>query len=149
MKCKTKADLYREYARVLEMVAAEGNRISTYSCLKYYGASCISEMSFNGAVDEYDFALAIVEGKPVFEGDVLYYQYGGHTLSISINSENIYNWLTFSWTPPKKRTFTLKGEYLPSPTLEGKFKIVLSYHWDTYEQAEQVEQALNKLLGGE
>lgn len=75
---KTKADLFREYARILDF--CERNTISPLDCIKFFTSGKkwvnIKTAEFGNSPDRYKFALGVVEGKPVFEGDTLYTENG-------------------------------------------------------------------------
>ena len=73
------------------------------------------------------FAVAIVEGRPVFVGDTVYdklLEYpliveNGVSLAYGCLRFNEPDWGKLSWVPPKKpRTFTLNGVELPCPGKE-------------------------------
>ena len=66
----TRADLYRRYADVIEM--CEGKNVEPWSCVKIDREVLESQPTFTWPPDNYTFAVAIVEGQPVFIGDVLY-----------------------------------------------------------------------------
>ena len=106
-----KSDLYREYARVIDM--CEGTGLEQFDCMKYMG--CIyrdhngsKNPSFDRPASEFSFALAIVEGKPVFEGDVLYDSKGN---KYNIPSGAEWYWNNYSWTQPKPATITVTIPY--------------------------------------
>jgi hypothetical protein len=68
--CKTKADLHREYARVLDLVKGDVDLAET--CVRFKGhrnlSTCFS-WAFNSTPEKYSFALLLLDGVPVFEGD--------------------------------------------------------------------------------
>jgi len=117
-----KSDLYREWARVLDM--CEGSNVSPYSCVKYQGGILLANPEFSDYPECYEFAVAILEDKPVFVGDKIYanncvsqltvvgkstqqgYIYVGDSVNYDIS--------ILSWNPPKK-TFLLNGVDLPCP----------------------------------
>lgn len=66
----TQAELFEEAARVARMV--EGTGLKYWECVKYGGQIRTSPLTFVESADNYEFALALVEGKPVWKGDVLY-----------------------------------------------------------------------------
>ena len=99
-----KSDLYREYARVIDM--CEGAGIDPRLCWKCLGVIQSCSPLLNATPEEYEFALAIVEGKPVFVGDVLYDSSG---FRCTIGLSDSFAWVTTncSWTPPKPKTITV------------------------------------------
>ena len=70
MTCKDEADLHEEYARVIRM--CKGTKVGQQYCWKYNGEVIGREPFFCWLPARYSFAIAIVEDRPVFEGDVLY-----------------------------------------------------------------------------
>ena len=149
MICKTEADLHDEYARVIRMCV--GMKVKPERCVKNDG-SFGNGWRFDDEPSDYTFALAIVyddklkEDRPVFEGDVLYDRDGNPC----INDTGI-NWdySRLSWNPPKKKTFMLNREELPSPDGGAVFGICVQHKWRSVEDAAKVEAAINKLLSGE
>ena len=153
--CKTEADLHDEYARVLRMCSGTGVRPG--DCWKLDGARQLCRPAFASAPSSYTFALAIVyddvrkEDRPVFEGDVLYDTAGGKWLARNGHQWNYEHGL--SWNPPKKKTFPLNGEELPSPDMAPRlsgYRIAISHlhSWSNLQDAEKVQTAINKLLSG-
>ena len=118
----TKADLHREYARVIDM--CEGTTIYPQDCFKYdnsvYSKNWIGKPTFEGNPDSYRFALGIVEGRPCFYGDTLYNQhgYGPVRQEIFFKLRDTAEW---SWSPPKPKTVMVE-------LLESDAKFWLSLH---------------------
>ena len=146
MICKDEAELHEEYARVIRM--CKGTNVPHWKCvklcgLKYPGKVC----DFTSTPSDYSFALAIVEDRPVFEWDILYNESGG--IYIAEESRWIYSGIfsTLTWNPPKKKTFPLNGDELPSPD-GGGHSLYFSQCWISIEDASKVQDAFNKLLGG-
>jgi len=120
-----KSDLYREYARVIDM--CEGTGLEQFDCMKYMGRiyrdhNGSRNPSFDRPASEFSFALAIVEGKPVFEGDVLYCtaehcwicrQNGTSKFIVGDKSTGGVgpNFDKATWTPPKPKTITVTIPY--------------------------------------
>ena len=102
-----RSELYRECARVIDMCA--GTSISPEDCVKHLGKPLTFWNSSPGyAVEHYtdlEFALAIVEGKPVFEGDVLYDVYGEKFKADNVMAKYLFE--TCTWTPPKPANITV------------------------------------------
>lgn len=104
-----KSDLYREWARVLDM--CEGTNVEPYQCWGYGGFRSTQrhEPSFDETpLEKYEFAVAILEDKPVFVGDTLYHKDHGRPIYVTKAGFDH----NYSWNPPKK-TFTLNGVELP------------------------------------
>jgi hypothetical protein len=77
----TRAQLFREYARVIEM--CEGTSVNPNECVKvrgqvwsnvalYFKGVPRDFLTFTDTPTDYTFALCIVEDKPVFAGDKMY-----------------------------------------------------------------------------
>lgn len=73
-----RSDAYREYARIIDMVS--GHPIHVNHCMRnrYSKAKYIlnDEAMYFVDNDNTEFAVAIVEGRPVFPGDILYDENG-------------------------------------------------------------------------
>lgn len=130
IKMKTE-DLYLEYARVIKM--CEGTEVKPWECVKgkngYYFCDFNTHPGFTSNPDGYEFAVAILEDKPVFIGDTVYAKDGdkytakqdsrgafaqklNDVLWVHIDKDSGY----LTWQPPEpKRTFILNGIELPCP----------------------------------
>ena len=141
-----KSDLYREWARVLDMCI--GTTANPASCWKFNGVFQAVNPDFYGNPGRYEFAVAILEGKPVFVGDKLYLKdthvCGNVTEHWTNINANLYSWTT--------KTFMLNGEELPCPSQSGRHDLYIFgryspvYMFNTQEERDKVEQAINKLL---
>lgn len=138
-KMKNNLDPRREYwGRVHDMVDAynekHGTDVRSWECVRYrgtkFGFQCHpSDMVLSGHVK---FAVAIVEGSPVFVGDTVYDKLLSYPLTVENGDSLIYgtclrfnelDWDKISWNPPKKpRTFTLNGVELPCPVEPKKVR---------------------------
>ena len=59
------SDLFREYARILDL--CEGTTIKPHKCIKNQaGQTFLSTPNFLGKPEDYNFAVAIIDNKPVF-----------------------------------------------------------------------------------
>lgn len=141
-----KSDLYREWARVLDM--CEGTKVDPVDCWKFNGEvknRCISLDSFG----KYEFAVAILEDKPVFVGDVVCHKSGSQHIVAGAANIAIVDWSEYSWNPPNK-TFLLNGEELPCPdNNKGGYQISLlsgRHYFSDFHDAQKVANAFNKLL---
>lgn len=107
----TRASLFREYARVIEM--CDGLDVDPNACVRGGGTSSSFEKAGTPAFTsncEYTFALCILENKPVFAGDRLYY--GEHSGTATACHDDMlftrsdsgvpFGNMTdkFSWNPP-------------------------------------------------
>lgn len=115
-------ELNMEYwGRVVPMVrdynARHNADLKPVGCVKCGGLGILSDHPrFNTPSDDYELAVAILEGKPLFIGDTVYHKQSGikriiNTSELSDDFED-----NFTWQQPKpKRTFTLNGVELPCP----------------------------------
>ena len=144
-----KSDFYREWARVLDM--CEGTGILTKNAWKFEGRFIGSDTPvFIEGHDGYEFAIAILEGKPVFVGDKLFLKNGLCVLAeqcLFMHNE------VMSWNPPKK-TFMLNGVELPAATRGGGLNILeISdthirnfFYFETEQDKNKVMEAIIKML---
>ena len=164
----TRSEVFSELARVSKMI--EGTDLQLHHVAKYRG---VPLQHLGGAdtwlTDQFTFALAIVEGKPVFTGDTLWGSNLGAEVTIMgldiprgylIDSKGNYVRTNLTWKQPK-RTFLLNGEELPLPDSKqptvGKLywfdalfiKEIQEFQWNSAEDREQVQTAILKLLNGE
>ena len=128
-------ELNREYwGRVHDM--CNGTGVKPWECVKQNGRTHFEKHpKFSAQSDAYEFAVAILEGKPVFPGSEIYHKCDGE--KVIITSINTYGEIIveqsdkkkrsvyplddddFTWTQPSKsRTFTLNGKELPCPIVD-------------------------------
>lgn len=98
-----KSDLYREWARVLDM--CEGTAVKPEKCFYVDGfKGCIAVCpQFNKDPNTYNFAVAILEDKPVFVGDTLYHMPTGASCTVEDRPFVKGFPEMFSWNPTKKK----------------------------------------------
>ena len=104
--------IYIEYARVIEMCKGTALEDKPWLCVKFNGTGLFdTHPGFTSDPELYEFAIAILEDKPVFVGDSLYHPSGAKWIVGDTDD------LTgMSWQPPKpKHTFMLNGVELPRP----------------------------------
>ncbi|MGZ5029056.1 MAG: hypothetical protein ACXWAT_00675 [Methylobacter sp.] len=101
-----RSDLFRRYAEVIDM--CEGTNVRPLLCVRVSGENVSTEPCFNGNAAAYTFALAIVEDKPVFAGDVLYDEFGPIQIIDRDNGNNV----TCRSTDPKSRDFYIGAHEL-------------------------------------
>lgn len=139
-----RSDLHREWARVLDM--CDGTEVKPEDCWKYDSGpqlGCLPVLDSDHT--KYQFAVAILEGKPVFVGDNLYWKKDGARFDWASGAlyENL------SWTPPK-RTFMLNGIELPclaQPPADWSLLIGSTVHYfESEDDYNKVRNALNKIL---
>lgn len=119
---KTADDLQEHYWSVIvPMVrkhnAQHGTDVKPWECVRHLDVIFSTHPRFTSSLKHYTFALAILEGKPLFwmgriywaNGDPFTWKTNGHFLD-DLHECN------FTWAPPtKKRTFMLNGVELPCP----------------------------------
>ncbi len=126
-----KSDLYREYARVVDM--CEGTNVRPNTCVDLDGSRTDHFDNFTSNPDDYTFAITIIEGKPLFAGDKLWCISGNQrevTIEKLFNGThlvatdggmfalgNIKRYL--SWNPPKSATITVT---IPRPDTFGEWQ---------------------------
>ncbi len=143
------AERYREYARVLDM--CEGTSVYPWSCVKYMGKPWIMENRLDlDRQGHYDFAVAILEGKPVFIGDVLYHKLT--EIGFDVTGDVTVDSAKHSWNKPK-RTFVLYGELLPMPVNNEQTSSRVHvggelYYFNSHEERNNFELSLNKIIKG-
>ena len=150
-----RSDLFREWARVIDM--CEGTGLDPIECLRIDGIPChLKNPLFNDDPECYVFAVAILEGKPLFVGDEVYWKSAGKKFDWDkglFHAAASYQ-EKLTRTPPA-RTITLNGEKLPAPDSDrGSFLFVAGfgrrkYYFKDHEDMSKVEKAINKLLSGE
>ena len=140
-----KSDLHREWARVLDM--CEGTKVDPNVCWGFWGnRTDQGAPEFIQDPERYEFAVAILEDKPVFVGDKIYSKIRGGMVTVTgpISNSGYY-----SWNPPKK-TFMLNGEELPCPDgNKGGYQISLlngRHYFSNFHDAQKVANAFDKLL---
>ena len=146
-----KSDLHREWARVIDM--CEGTNVDPGDCLRIDGAPChLRYPLFGDNPDSYTFAVAILEGKPLFVGDEVYWKNGKDRFDWDRGEMDDYQESLTRVDP--KYTITLNGEKLPAPD-NGSFYLYIGgfnhiqYGFKNGEDLIKVESAINKLLRGE
>ena len=142
-----KSDLYREWARVLDM--CEGTNVSPNICWGFEGIrtyKCAPELieDPNG----YEFAVGILEDKPVFVGDRVWSEFIDDWYIIT---NAAINFNCMSWNP-KKKTFMLNGEELPCPIKDAErtYGFTLGdrrvHFFDSKDKCNTVLDAIDRLL---
>ncbi len=146
------AILIEKYAKCIRICI--GTNVCPWECVKYRGNFVSSMMPyFDGDFDEYNFAIAIAENKPVFVGDVLYdmaYKNIGENCARVIIEDDIHIIKNnrFSWNPPKPTTFEFNGKTLPLPTKTGTWKVMMESDcgWTTYADMRTVTESIYEYI---
>lgn len=146
-----KSDLFREYARVMDM--CEGTGVDPFHCVKVRGARCICrglvpQPTFVEDPKHYEFALAILEGRPVFKGDRLYFKGLDNSTFAWGGDDSLFDY-ELTWTRP--RTFTLNSEVLPCPYERGEtphwLRIsAMDFYFTTEGERNKVRNTIQKIL---
>lgn len=99
---RTLKTLYLEAARVVELEEKSHGIYPIKYRGKFYNSETLlsSHINWLPYIDEIKFALEVVEGKPVFVGDVLYTEL--HGSQVFVKERTICQGLV--WNPPKPRT---------------------------------------------
>jgi len=82
---KTKAMLHREIAKAYDMIEEYPNLTIT-QCFKHLDAIYIYSTTFSDEPQSYELCIGIVEGTPVFSGDVVYSQDGFKFVADSVKN---------------------------------------------------------------
>jgi len=111
-QCKTQADCFRELARVMDMV--KPSLVSWRECLTHNGFQSMlcNSTTIPDFIDSqnWTFAIAIVEDKPVFVGDTLYQiGYG----KVAADGNNVHQASQFHWNPPAPKKPPLPESFIP------------------------------------
>jgi len=143
-----KSDLHREWARVLDM--CEGTKVDPNVCWGFWGnRTDQGAPEFIQDPGKYEFAVAILEDRPVFVGDTVLNKDTGAKYTISeLSAESMMK--NYSWNPPKK-TFVLNGVELPCPR-RGEKAVYQSFlgskirFFESSEDRLKVIKAIDNLL---
>lgn len=147
-KMKTKRELNLEYwGRIHDM--CDGTDVKPWECVKFEGHIQLAQPVFGGDPSCYEFAVAILEGKPVFVEDIIYMKEDGTEYKVTFPYG--FDSSKFTWTKPtKNRTFTLNGAEFPCPVKEDDGNcIVLGgkiFYFHDADSREIVTKHLVKIL---
>ena len=156
-----KSDLHREWARVLDM--CEGTKVDPNVCWGFWGnRTDQGAPEFIQDPGGYEFAVAILEDKPVFVGDKVYgavsgdafiAESGGYRSKHNELIAYMCDFFKFAWNPPKK-TFMLNGVDVPCPIMKSHKNILelkannthCFFYFDTVSDADKCRSVLFKIL---
>lgn len=130
----TKEELYLEYARCINM--CKGTEVKPWECVLMKLADGFSlyrrenmHLAFDGDPKNYKFAIFLLEGKPVFPGDILYLNGDGLQYEVYKNGyipkdevsdafikADWQNFLclsrhTWSWSPPQPQEYVINVQF--------------------------------------
>jgi hypothetical protein len=150
----------RTYSELLRLAAETWDMCQLYGidfnrCVKLDGIKFgrAIKVAFDDVPDKYEFAIGIVERKPVFEGDLLYTK--EHNNSVYAKKEMHFYDKFYTWekNKPVKKTFSLNGVYLPSPmsfdNSNNDFYFVFSgirFSFESIYDMEEVRTAIRIML---
>ena len=152
MTTKTQRELNLEYwGRIHDMCDAynkqHGTSIKTQDCVKNRGNVWSLPIKHPVFDDKnYNLAVAIMEGKPVFVGDKIYSKRTGQDITVT---EGFLSAIDYTLTQPQKRTFDLNGQQLPCPSKDDNYPLEILgefYYFESREDRNKVAKAINDLL---
>ncbi len=157
MSTRKRSDLFREYACVIDM--CESTEVTTKQCVRIHQQGhgdtfmAISEgysPEFTDPPNNYTFAVAILEGKPVFMGDVVYDKLSGSPYTVNPASSFCNLHRGFTWSKPK-RTFALAGHEVPIPTYATSSKTWkqvgdMKYYFDSSDDANSFSLSIQAII---
>lgn len=156
-------ELYLKYAEVIKMCECTKLENTPWVCVKWRGSPfVVGHPKFINPLEEYEFALAIVEDKPVFFGDNVFVKDNKYPY---VNWENFEYWKNqvkvlskaWTWQEPKKK-FKLEGYEFPCPNEVSEFWSLKSLNrifiidnnniflFDTEEEAKLVKDTLIRIF---
>lgn len=141
-------DLYLKYAEIIKMCQGTALDNTPWVCVKI-SDGFESHPRFTQRPERYKFAIAILEDKPVFVGDVLYSNIGLRYIVTDRDTKATI--CLMNWQQPKpKRTFELRGVELPCPVKYPTNNFIrlgiCLFSFNAEEDAELVLRELTKIL---
>ena len=123
-QCKTQADCFRELARVMDM--SKDTKLAWQDCIKLDGSDLVkTSCNFPAfTIREFSqpslwsFAIAIVEDKPVFIGDTLYFMHScleavEYMVHADDNLYTMYRFKDLTWNPSTTKKPVLPEGFIP------------------------------------
>jgi len=109
-QCTTAAQCLKELARVMEQFGIDNPITATKSKYVRYAQEHWSSMPIFNTPSDWSFAIAEVEGKPVFVDSPNLYHKEGSNVPVSYIAINLHkwSWSDFSWNPPKPKTIMVE-----------------------------------------
>lgn len=114
-----KTDLYLKYAEVIRMCRGTALEDKPWLMVKCFGLGFHAHPMFDSNIEGYEFAIAVIENRPVFEGDVLFHKQQGIELTVRASDRVFLNTEEYTWEQPEP-FFRLAGVTMPCPKLYGK-----------------------------
>ncbi len=150
-----KSDLYREWARVLDM--CEGTNVRPEDCWSLNNRKYNERPEFDADPEYFKFAIAILEDKPVFVGDKLYICSDPYPVYANINGgasndHNHYPFQMCSWNTPKNDEVIPKHCGISAngyADIDGTYKLNVSnwtFHYSTSADRDKALAAIKELL---
>jgi hypothetical protein len=156
-KCKTTADVLRRAQDMVDM--CKGTEVVWHRCIKHRSIPFCYFPDFSDIPESYDFAHCLLDGKPVFTGDVVYGKSGsaytiksdgklklGDIGSVDFDPDN------FTWTKPTPRKMIeINGDKFPAPDygrVAGYYIRIYNkeYFYKDESERDEVATALQKLM---
>ena len=147
-------DLYLKYAEIIKMCQGTALEDTPWLGVRFNGSEFYDHPRFDTLAKNYQFAVAILEDRPVFPGDILCFKPSGseyvaskHTTASAVSD--------MTWQPPKpKRTFMLNGVELPCPARGGEStfligtcaRALMGYRFGTHEDRDRVLHEIERIL---
>lgn len=158
MSTRKRSDLFREYARVIDM--CEGTEVTAKQCVRIHQQGhgdtfmAISEgysPEFTDPPNNYTFAVAILEDEPLFVGDKVYWKHDGSEFEWGIVNHRLFSWGNDLTRTPPKRTFTLAGRELPVPAHDPSLKVYkqvgdMKYYFDSSDDANRFSLSIQAII---
>ncbi len=134
-KITKRSDLSRRWADVQDM--CEGTNVKPYRCVKckYSNKIFSCQPSFTRDIYSYQFAIAIVEDKPVFVGDMLYDKDGKKF----VVEESIHRDYSMNMRVIDKKIGDA-DKWLTNPTFEGVSVLFWNPPKDEYSELKQAQK---------
>jgi len=154
MNIKKRSDLFREYARVVDM--CEGTGVGPAQCVKIAGKVSNGHpifyewregYEFYEWREGYEFAVAILEGRPLFIGDAIYNKHG-ELLNWSTIDISSFNPQGYTRMCPEAE-FRLGVELIPVPINMGNYRSRIGgdvYFFRTEEDRNIFNDSVNRFL---
>ena len=112
-------DLYLKYAEVIKMCQGTALEDTPWLCVKCFGIGFHAHPMFYSNIEGFEFAIAVIENRPVFKGDVLFHKQKGIELTVRASDRVFLNTEDYTWEQPES-FFRLGGVTMPCPKEYGE-----------------------------